>query len=108
MQVTNSFFDEPAVPEAWMRLANALMFGPLGSTPARYGPPGYGSFSHDGSGSEPRRKWLDRLDHWLDRLDNWFWRQRQRERDAYLAQAMDLFDLEQRMRRLERSGGRNY
>lgn len=108
MRVTNSFFDEPAVPEAWVRLANALMFGPLGNASASYGSPGYGSFSCDDAASVPRRKWVDRLGNWLDRLDNWFWRQRQREREAYLAQATDIFDLEERMRRLERSGGRSY
>jgi len=38
----------------------------------------------------------------LEKLDQWFWRQRQREREAYLAQAHDLFDLEARMRALDR------
>lgn len=37
------------------------------------------------------------------RLDRWFWRQTQREREAYLAGARDIYDLEERIRRLERS-----
>lgn len=37
------------------------------------------------------------------RLDRWVWRQAQRERDAYLAGASDIYDLEARIRRLERS-----
>lgn len=35
-------------------------------------------------------------------LDDWFFRQRLKEREAYLAQAQDVFDLERRMRELER------
>lgn len=35
-------------------------------------------------------------------LDNWFYRQRVKDREAYLAQATDIFDVERRMRELER------
>ena len=42
----------------------------------------------------PRRSWLDRLDDWL-------WNQELKSREAFLAQATDLVDLEQRMRWLE-------
>ncbi len=38
----------------------------------------------------------------LERLDRWFWKQQMRETEAYLAQAKDIFELEARMRRLER------
>ena len=38
----------------------------------------------------------------LDRLDAWFWHQRQRANEAYLAQSQDVFELESRMRALER------
>lgn len=41
---------------------------------------------------------------WLERLDSWFARRQQRERDAYLAQSCDIFDLEYRIRQLERRG----
>ena len=40
---------------------------------------------------------------WMDRLDRWFWSLEQKRRDAYLAQAVDIVDLEQRMRNLERA-----
>jgi len=40
--------------------------------------------------------------HALDRLDRWFWRQRQKDRDAYLAGATDIADVERRLRDLER------
>ena len=44
----------------------------------------------------------------LDRLDAWFWRQRQRSNESYLAQSQDVFELERRMRELERSVGSRY
>ncbi len=45
----------------------------------------------------------------LERLDAWFWRQRQRDNEAYLAQSQDVFELESRMRAIERGiGGRYY
>ena len=39
---------------------------------------------------------------WLDRLDTWFWKQEMKSREAFLARSTDIFDLEERMRRLER------
>ena len=39
---------------------------------------------------------------WLDRLDTWFWKQEMKSREAFLARSTDIFDLEQRMRWLER------
>jgi Protein of unknown function (DUF3563) len=45
----------------------------------------------------------------LERFDRWLWRQHVREREAYLADSKDIFELEERIRRLERSiGGRYY
>jgi hypothetical protein len=45
---------------------------------------------------------------WMDRLDRWFWRQEQKQRDAYLAGAADIFELEQRMRMLDRATSRGF
>ena len=39
---------------------------------------------------------------WLERLDTWFWKQDMKHREAFLARSTDIFDLEQRMRCLER------
>ena len=39
----------------------------------------------------------------FDRLDQWFWRQQQRDVEAYLARSVDVYDLETRIRALERS-----
>src|SRR4029079_15994076 len=38
----------------------------------------------------------------LERLDAWFWRQEQKEREAYLARSTDVFDLERRIDAIER------
>jgi hypothetical protein len=35
-------------------------------------------------------------------LDRWLWKQRARETEAWLAQSKDVFELEARMRELER------
>ena len=35
-------------------------------------------------------------------LDDWFYRQQVKEREAYLAQAQDIFDLENRLRSYDR------
>ena len=37
-----------------------------------------------------------------DRLDGWFWRRIQKEREAYLAGSVDVFDLERRIAALQR------
>ena len=44
--------------------------------------------------TEPRRFWA--------RIDNWFYRQQLKVREDYLAQSADIFDLERRIRHLER------
>ena len=41
---------------------------------------------------------------WLSRVDIWFWKQEMKRREAFLAQSADIFDLERRMRMLERAG----
>jgi len=38
----------------------------------------------------------------LDRVNDWFWRQEQRDIEAYLGKAHDICDLEARIRSLER------
>ena len=48
---------------------------------------------------ERPRRWLDRLEHWL-------WKQEQRDIEAYLAKATDIYDLEERLRAIDRNGFR--
>ncbi len=42
------------------------------------------------------------IDRSFAAVDGWFYRQRQKERESYLAQSADLADLERRVRTLER------
>ena len=46
----------------------------------------------------PARGWIGRL---FDRIEAWAWERELRQREAYLAQAQDLYDLERRMRQLD-------
>jgi hypothetical protein len=41
----------------------------------------------------------------FERFDRWAARQRQRDRERYLAQSEDVFELERRIRELEKSDG---
>lgn len=43
-----------------------------------------------------------RLAQWLNALDNWLYRQQVEQREAYLAESQDIFELEARIRHLER------
>lgn len=47
---------------------------------------------------EPRDSFWQRL---ADAIDDWFYRQQLKEREAYFAQAQDIFDLENRIRQYE-------
>jgi hypothetical protein len=44
----------------------------------------------------------------LDRLDRWFWQQEQKARDDYLATSADVFELERRIKALERGSITRY
>ena len=44
----------------------------------------------------------------LERFDRWLWQQHVREREAYLAESKDIYELEERIRRLERTVGSRY
>ena len=57
----------------------------------------------DAEGRSPAR-WSGATDRrsLADRLDGWFWRRIQKEREAYLAGSVDVFDLERRIAALQR------
>ena len=44
----------------------------------------------------------------FERIDRWFWRQALRDREKYLAGSQDVFELEDRIRRLDRAIGSRY
>ena len=75
----------------------AALIGKLTSGPSKR-PSGRGSSKRD----EARRQSM------LDRLDRWFWQQQQREQEAYLADAQDVFDLERRIEAIDRGSVRPY
>jgi hypothetical protein len=49
---------------------------------------------------------MKRIPHFLSQLADYEERREQRRREAYLAEAADLYDLEQRMRELDRQSTR--
>jgi hypothetical protein len=93
MKPTNFPLQEPGLTDAWTRLAHALAFHPR---PRDFEP-------HQASGKPAERK-----PGFFERLDRWLWRQETKQREAWLAQSKDIFELEQRMRMLERIGSRYY
>jgi hypothetical protein len=88
MKATNLLWDEPGLAGAWAKLTHALIFDPL----------------RRDTKSENRRTLPVGI---FERIDRWFWRQHMRDREAYLAGSQDIFELEERIRRLER-GSRYY
>jgi len=78
-------------------------------------------FAYEAADGAPRKGWLARAGNWLWQremrgvdayvaraddtfaaLDRWLWKQRNRETEAWLAKSQDLFELEARIRHLER------
>ncbi len=78
-------------------------------------------FAFEAADGPPRKGWLARAGNWLWQremrgvdayvaraddtfaaLDRWLWKQRNRETEAWLAKSQDLFELEARIRHLER------
>lgn len=91
---------EPYEFDLFAVMASALTLQPLGREPFEHRDRAPEARAAEGP---PPRRGL------LDRLDRWFWDQEQRAREAYLAESTDIYDLEVRMRHLERgSPGRYY
>ena len=93
MKATNFLLQEPGLTDAWTKLANALAFHPQPRD----------SEPHQESG-----KPVDRRPGFFERQDRWLWRQEMKEREAWLAESKDIFELEARMRMLDRVGSRYY
>ena len=89
MKATNFLWDEPGLAGAWAKLTHALIFDPLRRDPKPE--------------SQPAQSAGKRSPGIFERIDRWFWRQQMRDREAYLAGAQDIYELEERLRRLERS-----
>jgi len=52
-------------------------------------------------GASPTRSNRGLIGRVFDRIEAWAWERELRQREAYLAQAQDLYDLERRMRQLD-------
>jgi hypothetical protein len=79
-----------------IQLAHATFFEALPSNVEHRAPVAPSSLA---SKRAPRPNALQRA---LAALDNWFYRQRLASREKYLAQSQNVFELEARMRELER------
>ena len=98
MKAINFHFGETAVTGAWARLAFAETFG-------RFQPEArLQSLSPTARQRAPERAHVSLF----ERLDRWMYRQQQRDREAWLSGAQDIFELEERIRYLERSVGSRY
>ena len=87
MKATGLLCDDPGLSGTWAKLTRAL---------------GFEAQRRDTRAPNPRSVGF------FERLDGWFWQQAQREQEAYLARSRDIYDLEQRIRRLERCSGSRF
>jgi hypothetical protein len=62
-------------------------------------------FTRDAAAPSKARPSTPKVARLLERLDAWFWRKRQSAREAYLAESADVFEVERRIRALERRIG---
>ncbi len=97
MEAMNRAFPEHSVIGACVKLAHATFYDALPSNAATMRPTAPTEVD-----PPMRRPSESLLKRWTNAFDNWCYRQSLNEREAYLAQAQDVFDLENRMRRLER------
>ena len=80
-------------------LATALALKPLGHDALEKGYLAEAPKATDAT--RPRRSLLERIDHW-------FWKGNQRALEAHLGKAKDVYDLEARIRDLERDAPNRY
>jgi hypothetical protein len=96
------YFDRSVFGQLYMLIADALQRHAPDERagPGRQGTKATNRRRHDAGKSagtpKPPRTSL------LDRLEAWQWRQSQKDREAYLSRAKDVFDLERRIDALER------
>jgi len=101
MERTRSPFDDLgvlAVMATAPLMANALLTANALSTDGWEEPREHPESTGDAPEGEPRRTKRG----FFDRMDAWFWRLEQRELEARLAEATDIYDLEVRIRAIER------
>ena len=92
MRVTTPTANDPGFIAQCIHLAQATFSEEM---PTKAEPRGSADLSRTTAkkASEPR---------WMTALGNWFYQQELKDREAYLAKSTDIFDLERRIRALER------
>jgi hypothetical protein len=96
MKTLRHAFPENSLLGTCIMLAHSTFYDALPSNAQQRGP----TAAAEVSGKRAPREGI--LQRWATALDNWSHRQHMKQRDAYLAQAQDVFELEDRIRRLER------
>ncbi|MEO8741102.1 MAG: hypothetical protein ABI537_15540 [Casimicrobiaceae bacterium] len=99
MKAINFHFGETAVTGAWARVAFTEI---LGRFQAEAQPRPIAAAAR---GGERKHAYVSLF----ERLDRWVYRQQQRDREVWLSGSQDMFEIEERIRYLERAvGGRYY
>jgi hypothetical protein len=93
MKVTNFTYPDDGALGTVVKLAQATFFDALPANAQHKAPAAPASASGGKLPAAARFRWLSAL-------DRWFHAQQMKQRDAYLAQAQDIFELEARIRRL--------
>lgn len=93
MRLSNPTVADPGFISLCIQLAQSTFSDVMPAGP--YGT-GSGKLSRTNPGAATKRP------SWTTRLNDWFYRQQVDQREAYLAQSTDIFDLERRIRHLER------
>lgn len=92
MRDTTPAITEPGFIPLCIQLAQSTFAEDMPSTPDPTAP----------NSSRPTPKKGDQKGSWISALYDWLYRQQVKEREAYLAQSTDIFDLERRMRHYDR------
>jgi len=92
MRVSNPTVTEPGFIALCIQLAQATFSEVM--------PGKQGTGTQTAYSAKPVPRDTDRT--WLVAINDWFYRQQVKEREAYLAQSTDIFDLERRIRDLDR------
>ena len=98
MKAINFHFGEAAVSGAWARLAFADIFGRFLPETRRQ------AFAVAAPVAAPQSARISLF----ERLERWMYRQQQRDRESWLSGSRGIFELEDRIRQLERSVGSRY
>ncbi|MFO1323290.1 MAG: DUF3563 family protein [Burkholderiales bacterium] len=100
MNNVNHAFPEHSVIGTCIKLAHATFYDALPSNAAHLAPAA--PVTIPGTKRTPP---LGVLQRWAEAFDRWSYKQTMKEREAYLAQSQDIFELEARLRHMD---GRPY